>query len=139
MDLKDSKTYENLKNAFTKASQQNRLYLYFAQIANKEGRFEVFGLYKDTADGKAGHADGNLSYIETVGDPLTNLPIGDTEKNLKSTISEETKNYTDLYPNFAKIAKEEGFDDIAEWFEKVAKKTEAHAENFQKALDLLHF
>ena len=135
--LTGTKTHENLKYAFAGESQANRRYLYFAKVADIEGYPEVAGLFKDTADGETGHAHGHLDYLKQVGDPATGLPIGDTAKNLKSAVAGETHEYETMYPGFAKIAREEGFADVAEWFETLAKAEKSHAGRFQKAHDTL--
>jgi rubrerythrin len=132
-----SKTHENLKAAFAGESQANRRYLYFAKVADVEGRPDVAGLFKDTADGETGHAHGHLDYLKVVGDPATGEPIGNTEKNLKAAVKGETYEYETMYPGMAKQAREEGYDDIAEWFETLAKAEKSHAGRFQKALNEL--
>jgi rubrerythrin len=132
-----SKTHENLKAAFAGESQANRRYLYFAKVADVEGRPDIAGLFKDTADGETGHAHGHLDYLKQVGDPATGLPIGNTEKNLKAAVHGETYEYETMYPGMAKQAREEGHDDIAEWFETLAKAEKSHAGRFSKALNEL--
>ena len=134
-NLNGSKTHQNLKDAFAGESQANRRYLYFAQVADIEGLPEVAGNFKETADGETGHAHGHLKYLAQVGDPATGLPIGNTEKNLKAAIAGETHEYSDMYPGMAKQAREEGFSEIADWFETLAKAERSHANRFQKALD----
>ena len=134
-DLKGSKTHENLKSAFAGESQANRRYLYFAKVADVEGYPEVAGNFRETAEGETGHAHGHLDYLKKVGDPATDLPIGDTSLNLKAAVAGETYEYTDMYPGFAKSAREEGFDEIADWFETLAKAEKSHAGRFQKLLD----
>jgi rubrerythrin len=133
--LAGTKTHQNLKDAFAGESQANRRYLYFAKVADIEGLPEVAGLFKDTADGETGHAHGHLDYLKQVGDPATGLPIGDTVKNLKSAVAGETHEYETMYPGFAKVARDEGFADVAEWFETLAKAEKSHAGRFQKAHD----
>ncbi len=135
--LKSTRTLDNLKAAFAGESQANRRYLYFAKIADIEGYPEVAGNFKETADGETGHAHGHLDYLKAVGDPATDLPIGDTMLNLKAAIAGETHEYTDMYPGMAKAAREEGFPEIADWFETLAKAERAHAGKFQKALETL--
>ena len=135
--LPGTKTHQHLKDAFAGESQANRRYLYFAKIADVEGRPEVAGLFRDTADGETGHAHGHLEYLEAVGDPATGLPIGETKNNLRAAIAGETHEYETMYPGMAKDARGEGFDDIAEWFETLAKAEKSHAGRFQKMLDLL--
>ena len=135
--LKGSKTAQNLKDAFAGESQANRRYLYFAKVADVEGHPDVAGLFRDTAEGETGHAHGHLEYLEESGDPATGLPIGGTESNLKASIAGETHEYTDMYPGMAKTARDEGFDEIADWFETLAKAEKSHAGKFQKTLDTL--
>lgn len=136
-ELKGSKTQGNLKDAFAGESQANRRYLYFAKIADVEGYPDISGLFRDTAEGETGHAHGHLDYLKKVGDPATDLPIGDTALNLKAAIAGETHEYTDMYPGMAKSARDEGFGEIADWFETLAKAERSHANRFQKALDQL--
>jgi rubrerythrin len=135
--LAGSKTHQNLKEAFAGESQANRRYLYFAKVADVEGYPEIAGNFKDTADGETGHAHGHLDFLKQVGDPATNQPIGSTDKNLKSAIHGETYEYETMYPGFAKTAREEGFTDIAEWFETLAKAEKSHAGRFSKLLGTL--
>ena len=137
MQLKGSKTEGNLKAAFAGESQANRRYLYFANKADVEGQNDVAALFRSTAEGETGHAHGHLEYLEKVGDPATGLPIGASRENLKSAIAGETHEYTDMYPGMAKEARQEGFDEIADWFETLAKAERSHANRFQKALDAL--
>jgi rubrerythrin len=132
--LKGSKTEQHLKEAFAGESQANRRYLYFAQKADVEGYNDVSAVFRSTAEGETGHAHGHLEFLEAVGDPATGLPIGDTKKNLAASIAGETHEYTDMYPGMARSAREEGFDEIADWFETLAKAEKSHAGRFQKAL-----
>ena len=134
-NLKGTKTHNNLKAAFAGESQANRRYLYFAKQADVEGYPDVAGLFRDTAEGETGHAHGHLDYLKVVGDPATDLPIGDTQDNLIAAIAGETHEYTDMYPGMAKAAREEGFTEIADWFETLAKAEKSHAGRFQKGLD----
>ena len=135
--LDGTKTHQNLKDAFAGESQANRRYMYFAKVADVEGLPEIAGNFKETADGETGHAHGHLDFLKSVGDPATGQPIGDTEKNLKSAIFGETHEYEQMYPGMAKTARDEGFDDIAEWFETLAKAETSHAGRFTKMLSLL--
>jgi rubrerythrin len=135
MELKGSKTAENLKDAFSGESQANRRYLYFAQKADIEGAPDVAQVFRSTAEGETGHAHGHLEYLEEVGDPATGEPMGETEANLKSAIHGETHEYTDMYPSMARTAREEGFEEIGDWFETLAKAEKSHAGKFQRTLD----
>ena len=136
-NLKSSKTEGNLKAAFAGESQANRRYLYFAQKADVEGYNDVSAVFRSTAEGETGHAHGHLEFLEGVGDPATGLPIGSTSNNLKAAIAGETHEYTDMYPGMAKTARSENFNEIADWFETLAKAERSHANRFQKALDAL--
>ncbi len=135
MELKGTKTEQNLKEAFARESMANRRYLYFASKADIEGYNDVSAVFRSTAEGETGHAHGHLEYLEAVGDPTTGLPIGPTAENLKAAVAGETHEYTDMYPGMAKAAREEGFDEVADWFETLAKAERSHANRFQKALD----
>ena len=135
--LKGTNTESNLKAAFAGESQANRRYLYFAAKADVEGQNDVAAVFRSTAEGETGHAHGHLEYLEQVGDPATGLPFGPTEQNLKAAIAGETYEYTDMYPGMAKSAREEGFAEIADWFETLAKAERSHANRFQKALDTM--
>ena len=135
MELKGSKTETSLKEAFAGESQANRRYLYFASKADVEGYNDVAAVFRSTAEGETGHAHGHLEYLEAVGDPATGLPIGGTSDNLKASIAGETHEYTDMYPGMAKTARSEGFEEIANWFETLAKAEKSHAGKFQKMLD----
>jgi rubrerythrin len=135
--LKGSKTEENLKAAFAGESQANRRYLYFANKADVEGQNDVAALFRSTAEGETGHAHGHLEWLEQVGDPATGLPIGGTRDNLKAAVAGETHEYTDMYPGMARTARDEGFDEIADWFETLAKAERSHANRYTKALNEL--
>ena len=137
MNLNSSKTLQNLKDAFAGESMANRRYLYFAKVADIEGYPEVAMNFRETAEGETGHAHGHLDYLKRVGDPATGLPIGDSRLNLKASVAGETHEYTDMYPGMAKQARDEGFGEIADWFETLAKAERSHANRFQKALDVL--
>ncbi len=134
-DLKGTKTHENLKAAFAGESQANRRYLYFARAADIEGYPDVGGLFRDTAEAETGHAHGHLDYLKAAGDPATDKPIWPTDQNLAAAVAGETFEYTEMYPGMAKAARNESFDQIAEWFETLAKAEKSHAGRFQQALD----
>ena len=136
-ELNNTKTHGNLKEAFAGESQANRRYLYFAKNADVEGHPDIAGLFRDTAEGETGHAHGHLDFLKQVGDPATGEPIGDTRKNLKASIKGETYEFTEMYPDFAKTAREEGFEEIAEWFETLARAEKSHAGRFTKGLQSL--
>ena len=130
--LDGTKSHENLKNAFAGESQANRRYLYFARRADIEGYAEIGGLFRDISEAETGHAFGHLDFLKEVGDPATGVPIGNTEDNLKSAVEGETYEYSEMYPGFAKTARDEGFDELAEWFETLARAERSHAGRFSK-------
>ena len=136
--LVGTKTGKNLKAAFAKSAEAHLRYLYFAQKADIEGYNDVSAVFRSTAVGETGHAHGHLAYLEETGDPATGEPIGDTALNLKAAVAGETHEYTDMYPGMARSAREEGFDEIADWFETLAKAEKSHAGRFQKALDSMN-
>ena len=135
--LKGSQTEKNLKEAFAGESQANRRYLYFARKADIEGYPDIAGLFRDVAEGETGHAFGHFEHLEEVGDPVTGVPVGETRLNLKSAIEGETYEYTQMYPGFAKIAREEGFEKISAWFETLARAEKSHAGRFTKGLETI--
>ncbi len=135
--LAGTKSHENLKAAFAGESQANRRYLYFARVADIEGYPDVGGLFRDTSEAETGHAFGHLDFLKEVGDPCTGVPIGNTAKNLNSAVEGETYEYTEMYPGFAKTARDEGLSELAEWFETLAKAEKSHAGRFSKGLDTL--
>jgi rubrerythrin len=136
-NLKGTKTHDNLKHAFAGESQANRRYLYFARRADIEGYPDIGGLFRDTSEAETGHAFGHLDYLKEVGDPATGKPIGDTKKNLESAVEGETYEYTEMYPGFARTARQEGFDEIADWFETLARAEKSHAGRFTQGLNTL--
>ncbi|HZV11793.1 MAG TPA: rubrerythrin family protein [Candidatus Kapabacteria bacterium] len=135
--LSGTKTHHNLKEAFAGESQANRRYLYFARKADVEGFPDTANVFRNTAEGETGHAFGHFEFLEEVGDPVTNEPVGGTAANLKSAVAGETYEYTEMYPGFARTAREEGFDEIAEWFETLARAEKSHAGRFTKALETI--
>jgi rubrerythrin len=138
MSLHGTKTYENLKEAFAGESQANRRYLWFAQKADVEGYPDAAMLFRSVAEGETGHAHGHLEFLAEVGDPVTGEPIGDTADNFKAAITGEIYEYTQMYPGFAKTARDEGHIEVAEWFETLARAEKSHAGRFQQGLDGLN-
>jgi len=135
--IRGTKSEQNLKHAFAGESQANRRYLYFARVADIEGYPDIGGLFRDTSEAETGHAFGHLDFLKEVGDPVTNVPIGNTEKNLQSAIEGETYEYTEMYPGMAKTARQEGFEELALWFETLAKAEKSHAGRFTKGRDAI--
>ena len=136
--LEGSKTHDNLKEAFAGESQANRRYLYFARKADIEGYPEIAGLFRDVAEGETGHAFGHFDFLAEVGDPVTGVKVGKTADNLQSSIEGETYEFSEMYPGFARTARDEGFEEIAEWLETLARAEKSHAGRFQKGLEGLN-
>jgi rubrerythrin len=135
--LAGTQSEQNLKNAFAGESQANRRYLYFARRADIEGYPDVGGLFRDISEAETGHAFGHLDFLKETGDPATGEPIGNTEANLKAAVAGETYEYSEMYPGFARTARDEGFDELAEWFETLARAERSHAGRFSKGAETL--
>ena len=136
-ELQGSKTHDNLKEAFAGESQANRRYLYFGRKAELEKQTEVAALFRDTADSETSHAFGHLEFLAEVGDPATGLPIGTLEETLQAAAAGETYEFTAMYPGFAKTAREEGFDEIADWFGTLARAERTPAGRYERAREKL--
>lgn len=130
--LRGTKSHENLKAAFAYSAQANRRYLYFARVADIEGHPDIGGLFRDTAEAETGHAFGHLDVLKDVGDPVTGVPVGRTELALRSAIESETYASTEMYPAMANTARQEGFRELADWFETLAKAAKSQAKRFSK-------
>ena len=127
MDLKNSKTYENLKTAFAGESQARNKYTYYASKAKKDGYQQIAELFLETAEQEKEHAK--------IWFKLLNGGIGDTAENLKDAAAGENFEWTDMYKNFEQVAREEGFNDIADLFAGVAKIEAAHEKRYLKLLE----
>lgn len=137
LPLKGSRTETLLQQAFASEAQANRRYLYFAQTADIEGHVDIAAVFRSTAEGETGHAFGHLDYLRDSGDPVTGLRMGSTAQHLAAAIAGETQEYADMYPGMARVARDEGFEEIADWFETLAKAERSHAHRFRKALEAL--
>ena len=135
--VKGTKTEESLKEAFAGESQANRRYLYFANQADIAGANDVAAVFRSTAEGETGHAHGHMEYLIEggAGEPGTGMPAKTVAEALQAAIAGETHEYTDMYPGMAKTARDEGFDEIADWFETLAKAERSHANKFTKTLE----
>ena len=135
--VKGTKTEQSLKEAFAGESQANRRYLYFANQADIAGANDVAAVFRSTAEGETGHAHGHMEYLIEggAGEPGTGMPAKTVAEALQAAIAGETHEYTDMYPGMAKTARDEGFDEIADWFETLAKAERSHANKFTKTLE----
>ena len=113
----------------------NRRYLYFSQQADVAGYPDIAEIFRSTAEGETGHALGHMEQMQDVGDPVTGLPINGVEEFLLSAIEGEVHEYTNMYPGMMETAREEGFDDIADWFETLSVAERSHANRFKKTLE----
>ena len=127
MELKGSKTEQNLMTAFAGESQARNKYTYFASKAKKEGYEQIAAIFQETADNEKEHAKMWFKL-------LNGGEIGTTAENLNAAADGENYEWTDMYAEFAKIAKEEGFDHIAYLFEEVGKIEKEHEERYRKLL-----
>ena len=126
MELKGSKTEQNLMAAFAGESQARNKYTYFASQARKDGFEQIAAIFEETAQNEKEHA--KIWFKELGG-------IGSTADNLKAAADGENYEWTDMYAEFAKVAKEEGFDRIAFLFEAVGKIEKEHEERYRKLLE----
>lgn len=134
-------THSCLKEAFYKEAGISSRYLYYAKIAEIEGIPEAARIFRDLAESSMCNAHGTLDFLKQVGDPDTDLVIGETERNLISAIFSETKEFSETYPSMHDIVRKEGFLDIANWLETQEKLKKVHVNKLQKALsqcDTLH-
>lgn len=135
--LKGTKTLENLKTAFAGEAQANRRYLYFSRKADEEGYPEVAALFKGIAEGETAHAFHHFDSMKEMGDPVTGAPVANVKDMLASSVKGETYEYTEMYPTFAKVAREEGFEEVAKYFDVLTKAEHAHANKYAEALQTL--
>jgi rubrerythrin len=136
-DLRGTRTHENLKAAFTRECQDNRRYLYFAQKADVEGRPDIATVFRAVAEGETSHAFGHLDFLFEVDDPVTGVTVGASAQNLVSALEGESYEHSRMYTGFARAARDEGFDEVAEWFEMLAIAEHGHARRFAQSLDEL--
>ena len=127
MELKGSKTYENLMTAFAGESQARNKYTYWASKAKKDGYEQIAAIFEETANNEKEHAKMWFKLLE-------GGEIKTTPENLKAAADGENYEWTDMYDGFAKVAKEEGFDHIAFLFNEVAKIEKEHEERYRKLL-----
>ena len=134
-DIKGTQTERNLIRAFSMEAQTAIRYDHFANRAAIEGHNDVAMLFSSSAAGERGHAFGHLEFLRR--DPVSGNAMIRTRLNIQSAIAGETEEYHDIYPRMAEIARNEGFEEIAIWFETLANAERSHANQFQKALNTL--
>ncbi len=126
MELKGSRTEQNLRTAFSGESEARNKYTYFASVAKKEGYQQIAAIFEETANNEKEHA--KMWFKELKG-------IGTTAENLLSAAEGENYEWTDMYAEFAKVAEEEGFNELADKFRKVAAIEKTHEERYRKLLN----
>ncbi|MBQ8293328.1 MAG: rubrerythrin family protein [Bacilli bacterium] len=126
MELKGSKTEQNLMTAFAGESQARNKYTYFASVARKEGYEQIAAIFEQTANNEKEHAK---MWFKALGE------LGDTAQNLLAAAEGENYEWTDMYYNFAKVAEEEGFTTLAYQFRAVAAIEKAHEERYRALLN----
>lgn len=128
MELKGSQTETNLKEAFAGESQARNKYTYFASVARKEGYEQIAAIFEETATNEKEHAKLEFRLLDG---------IGNTIENLKEAAAGENWEHTQMYPGFAKVAREEGFIEIAEMFERLAAVEKEHEKRYLELLKLV--
>lgn len=141
--LKGTKTEQNLLKSFAGESQARNRYTYFASVAKKEGYEQISGFFTETADNEKEHAKKFFKFLEGGDIEITaTFPagkIGTTVQNLQASADDENEEWTKLYPEFAKVAKEEGFQEIADTFEYIAIAEKAHEKRYRKLLENIKY
>jgi rubrerythrin len=136
--LKGTQTEQNLLKAFAGESQARNRYEFFVKIAKKEGYEQIAAIFQETADQEQQHAKRFFKFLEGGGCEITAMYpagiIGTTMENLKAAAEGENEEWTLLYPKFAEIAKEEGFNEVAAAFRLIAKVEAEHERRFLKLL-----
>jgi rubrerythrin len=137
--IKGSETEKNLLKAFAGESQARNRYTYAASVAKKAGYIQISNIFQETADNEKEHAKRFFKFLE--GEPLeitATYPagfVGDTAENLKMAAEGEHEEWTELYPAFAKLARQEGFEDVAVSFEMIARVEKEHEARYRKLWD----
>lgn len=140
MKLKGSETAQNLLKAFAGESQARNRYVFFASVARKEGLRQIEGIFLETAENEKEHAEIFFKYLNEVGEGVeitAEYPAGkisDTAENLLAAAEGEKEEWSDIYKNFEGVAREEGFEEIAESFKEIAEVEEEHEKRYRKLL-----
>ena len=136
--IKGTKTEKNLLKAFAGESQARNRYTYFASAARKEGFEQIANIFQETSDNEKEHAKVFFKHLEGGDVEITaSYPggvIGDTKANLEAAAAGEKMEWTSLYPDFGKIAHEEGFPEVARSFEQIAKVESFHEARYRKLI-----
>jgi rubrerythrin len=134
IEFSKSKTFGNLKTAFAGEAQTNRRYLYFAKTADAEGQVEVSRALRAIAEIETAHAMREFDFMKPISDPVTEVALPDLKGMIESALKGEIYESTTMYPTFAEEARQEGFDELAKWFNAVAEAEKIHVKEFQEIL-----
>ena len=144
MELKSSETEKNLLKAFAGESQARNRYTYFSSQARKEGFEQIASIFLETADNEKEHAKVFFNYLEEIGGELVEIQasypagkISSTEENLLAAAEGEKLEYSSIYPEFERIARKEGFEEIASSFKEIGEVEEQHEKRYRKLLENL--
>jgi rubrerythrin len=125
--LRESQTEAGLRTAFAREAANNRRLLHFARRADVEGWSEAAAVLRELAEGSTGHALGLLELLEETGDPVSGAPMGSTDENLRNALGTETYEHAEMFPRYARIAREEGLTEVAGWFDLLAAAEAGHS------------
>lgn len=134
-DLAESTTLDNLVDLFAREAQTLIRYWRFASTARHEGFHAAATLFERLAQNQITMVEGHLDFLRNIGDPLSGLPLGPTQDNLRAALAAETESATELYPSVARTAAAQGFASMASWFETMAISKDAIARRIESALN----
>lgn len=138
MELADSRTLANLKAALQRKAVTNRLYLWLARQADTEGRRDLARLFREVAEGETLHALGMMEHLRKSGDPITGGPMEGWESHLANAVDASRQEAEKLFPDWAEVARQEGFTDVAEWFDALSRAEANHADRFVRYKEALY-
>jgi rubrerythrin len=132
--LRESQTEAGLRTAFAREAANNRRLLHFARRADVEGWSEAAAVLRELAEGSTGHALGLLELLEETGDPVSGAPMGSTDENLRNALGTETYEHAEMFPRYARIAREEGLTEVAGWFDLLAAAEAGHSRALRRVI-----
>ena len=131
MDLENSRTFENLRKAYFSEASLAYRYLFYAIVADYEGLDKFAKLFKEFHEGGTSNAHGCLDFLRLIQDPDAAVPVGGTMKNMEALLQTEISQFSEIYPEMARVAREEGFTDIASWFDTLEKLKRSHSQKLR--------
>ncbi len=134
-DFEQSLTYHNLKKAFEDEAKLYFRYKFFLSVSEYEGLEKISKLLRDFSESSLDNVQGNMDYLRNFKDPSSGVPLGNTSQNLSSLLQTEIEQTSLLYPQMAKVAREEGFTDVASWFDTLEKLKRVHVQKIREAKD----